>query len=104
MASSKATSTPTTTALEFERAPFLTVLRRYLDRRGLGIEWEAANAAPAAALVNSLCMALPFDPAEKQALLEAPRLDDRRAALAALLEIDAASRGDDDDDAPPPLQ
>lgn len=90
--------------LEFERAPFLTVLRRYLEQRGLGIEWEAANAAPAPALINSLCMALPFDPAEKQALLEAPRLDDRRAALAALLEIDAASRGDDDDDAPPLLQ
>ena len=46
-------------------------------------------------------MGLPFDPAEKQALLEAPDAGrTRREALAALLEIDAA----DDDDEPPPLQ
>jgi Lon protease-like protein len=87
---------------DFERAPFLAVLRRYLDHRGLGIEWDAVTAAPAKALVNSLCMALPFDPAEKQALLEAAGVEERRAALAALLEIDSAVAIDDD--APPSLQ
>jgi Lon protease-like protein len=95
-------------AIEFERPPFLAVLRRYLDQRGLGIEWDAVNTAPAGALVNSLAMALPFDPAEKQALLEAPRLEERRAALTALLEIDSAEvaegDGDGDDDDPPSLQ
>ncbi|HWA61018.1 MAG TPA: LON peptidase substrate-binding domain-containing protein [Caulobacteraceae bacterium] len=90
--------------VEFERAPFLTVLRRYLDHRGLGIEWDAVNAAPAPALINSLCMALPFDVAEKQALLEAPGLEERRAALAALLEIDSILDATDDDDEPPSLQ
>ena len=35
-------------------------------------------------------MALPFEPAEKQALLEAADLAERREALIALLEIDAA--------------
>jgi Lon protease-like protein len=86
--------------LAFDRAPFLAALRRYLDHKGLGVEWEAVNAAPAGALINSLAMALPLDPAEKQALLEAGTLDARRAALAALMEIDAAG----DDDEPPPLQ
>jgi uncharacterized protein len=86
--------------IEFDRAPFLAALRRYLDHKGLGMEWEAVNAAPAGALINSLAMALPLGPAEKQALLEAATLDERRAALAALLEIDAA--GDDDD--PPSVQ
>lgn len=90
--------------VEFERAPFLTLLRRYLDQRGLGIEWEAVNVAPAPALINSLSMLLPFDPAEKQALLEAPGLDERRAALSTLLEIDAGLWSDDDDDEPPSLQ
>jgi Lon protease-like protein len=89
-------------ALEFERAPFLTVLRRYLDHRGLGVEWDAISSAPAPALINSLCMALPFDVAEKQALLEAPGLEERRAALSTLLEIDGLM--DDDDDEPPALQ
>ena len=90
--------------LEFERAPFLNLLRRYLDQRGLGIEWEAVNVAPGPALINSLCMLLPFDPPEKQALLEAPGFDERRAALATLLEIDAGLFTDDDDDEPPSLQ
>ncbi|HEY5071623.1 MAG TPA: LON peptidase substrate-binding domain-containing protein [Caulobacteraceae bacterium] len=90
-------------AVEFERAPFLALLRRYLDTRGLGIEWDAVAAAPAPALINSLSMALPFETAEKQALLEAPGLEERRAALAALLEIDSAFGGDQDDE-PPPLQ
>jgi Lon protease-like protein len=87
---------------EFERAPFLGLLRRYLDSRGLGVEWDAINAAPATALINSLSMVLPFTPAEKQALLEAPDIEGRREALTALLEIDSAWPADDDD-APRPL-
>ncbi|MEO8812826.1 MAG: LON peptidase substrate-binding domain-containing protein [Caulobacteraceae bacterium] len=90
--------------VEFERAPFLDVLRRYLDQRGLGIEWDVVAAAPGPSLINSLCMALPLDPAEKQALLEAPALDERRAALCALLEIGAATHCDEDDDRPPSMQ
>lgn len=91
--------------LEFDRAPFLNVLRRYLDRRGLGVEWDVVTAAPAQALINSLCMALPFAPVEKQALLEATDLEERRAALATLMEIAAAGLADDeDDDAKPFLQ
>ncbi len=89
-------------ALEFERTPFMALLERYLERRGLGIEWDAVGAAPAPALVNSLCMALPFQPMEKQALLEARGLEERRAALAALLAIDSAVAGADDEDDPPP--
>ncbi|MGH7018063.1 MAG: LON peptidase substrate-binding domain-containing protein [Caulobacteraceae bacterium] len=88
--------------LEFERAPFLALLRRYLDRRGLGIEWDAVAAAPAPALINSLSMALPFEPAEKQALLEAAGLHERREALGTLLEI-GAIRSSEDDDEPPPV-
>jgi len=82
-------------------APLLAALRRYLDQRGLAIDWSGAENAPIDALVNSLSMALPFDPMEKQALLEAPTLADRRATLVALLEIDAAGG---DDDAPTSIQ
>jgi Lon protease-like protein len=74
----------------------LAALRRYLDHRGLAIDWSSAEAAPSDALINSLAMALPFEPVEKQALLEAPTLTDRRETLVALLEIDAA-KGDDED-------
>ena len=75
---------------------FLDALRSYLERRQLEIDWDTADAAPQEALVNSLSMALPFEPAEKQALLEAMDLDDRSESLKALLRIDAAEPGDGD--------
>lgn len=80
----------------FDRAPFLDALRPYLEHRGLDIDWDTAEAAPQEALVNSLSMALPFEPAEKQALLEALTLDDRATALTALLRIEAAGPGEDE--------
>jgi Lon protease-like protein len=82
-------------AEEFDRTVFLALLRRYLDRKGLGVDWDIVTSAPGPALVNSLAMALPFEPAEKQALLEAHDVDDRRDTLETLLAIDAA----EDDDA-----
>jgi Lon protease-like protein len=80
----------------FDRESLLLALRAYLDRRELDVDWEAAETAPAEALVNSLAMALPFMPGEKQALLEAAALGDRSATLTALLSIDAADPGDED--------
>ncbi|MDP1630090.1 MAG: LON peptidase substrate-binding domain-containing protein [Caulobacter sp.] len=78
-----------------DRPRFLKALARYLEQRGLGVDWDTAEQAPSDALVTSLAMGLPFEPAEKQALLEAPSLTDRARVLIALLEIDAA--GDDDE-------
>lgn len=89
------------TGAEPDRAPLLAALGAYLEPRGLDIDWDAARAAPAEALVNSLSMGLPFEPAGKQALLEARDLPARAQALLALLRIDAADPGDGD---PPPLQ
>lgn len=82
--------------LPFGRDRLLNALRRYLERRGLDVEWAAARAAPAEALINSLSMALPFAPAEKEALLTAADLSERETALVALLEIEAASNDDDE--------
>jgi len=84
-----------------DRRKFARVLKGYLNHRDLDIDWETANAAPLEALVNSLAMGLPFEPAEKQALLEARTFSQRFEVLTALLEIDAA---DDDDDEPRSLQ
>lgn len=86
---------PPPEALAFGRPRLLGALRRYLERRSLDVNWEAAEAAPAEALINSLAMALPFEPAEKQALLEADTLAAREQALVALLEIDAAGPDED---------
>ena len=78
-----------------DREALLSALKKYLSHRGLGVDWKAALQAPAEGLINSLCMALPFEPAEKQALLEAAGLTLRAETLTALLEIGAA--GDDDE-------
>ncbi|MFN4296598.1 MAG: LON peptidase substrate-binding domain-containing protein [Brevundimonas sp.] len=85
----------------FDRDDLLAALQGYLNPRGLDIDWDAAREAPPEALVNSLSMALPFEPAEKQALIEALTLGDRLACLTALLRIDAAEPGDDE---PPTMQ
>ncbi|MGC1302462.1 MAG: LON peptidase substrate-binding domain-containing protein [Caulobacteraceae bacterium] len=78
------------------RTELLGALKAYLEGRGLDIDWDQAREAPVEALVNSLSMALPFESAEKQALLEAPTLCDRRGALVALLQMGAAIGGDED--------
>jgi Lon protease-like protein len=83
-------------AAESARGRFAQALKRYLNRRELDIDWETANTAPLEALVNSLAMGLPFEPAEKQALLEASDLTGRFDALTTLLEIDSMEDGDDE--------
>ena len=87
----------------FQRNRFLHALKAFLDRRGLSMDdWEAPKSAPVENLINGLAMMLPFSVGEKQALLEALTLAERRDALIALLEIDAAE--DLREDEPPQLQ
>ncbi len=83
-----------------DRDVLMTGLKAYLDGRGLEMDWEQAREAPLEALVNSLSMALPFEPAEKQALLEAESLAQRCDALVALMHIGAASTDEDGDVGP----
>ncbi|WP_420470141.1 LON peptidase substrate-binding domain-containing protein [Brevundimonas sp. FT23042] len=83
-----------------DRDGLLEALKAYLETRGLDIDWDTAETAPPEALVNSLAMALPFEPTEKQALLEAADLDNRAAVLTALMQIGAAG-GDGEGDLPP---
>ncbi len=82
--------------LGLDRETLLDALRAYLETRGLDIDWDTAETAPPEALINSLSMALPFEPSEKQALLEAASLTDRSDVLTALMTIDAAETGDGD--------
>jgi Lon protease-like protein len=53
------------------RAPLLAAVRRFFDVQGIGADWQAIEQAPLAGLVTSLSMVCPFEPSEKQALLEA---------------------------------
>lgn len=76
---------------EFDRDSFMTLLKRYFEAEELQTDWDSIRDAEDELLVNSLSMLCPFDPEEKQALLEAPGLGDRRETLVTLMEF--AMRG-----------
>lgn len=69
------------------RDRLLAALKSYLTTRDMQADWKSVMTAPAEALVNALAMMCPFDPAEKQALLEAQNFQDRTTTLLALLEM-----------------
>jgi len=72
----------------FDRDGLLAALRGYFVRQGFDANWEAIGKMPDDQLVVTLAMVCPFDPAEKQALLEAADEAERAATLRTLLEID----------------
>ncbi len=73
-----------------DRDALARALRLYAEARGFQIDWDAAGEAPGEMLVNAVCSACPFDPQEKQLLLEADTIADRCDTLVALLELGAA--------------
>jgi Lon protease-like protein len=77
--------------VEIERDRILTALRSYFARRSVDANWDAIRGLPDDGLVITLAMACPFEPVEKQALLEAPDDADRAVTLLALLQMGAAS-------------
>ncbi len=80
-----------------QRETLLRALRAYFTVHGFDANWEAINEMPDAPLVSTLSMICPFEPAEKQVLLEAETTAERSRALLALLEIGAhlSNTGDD---------
>jgi Lon protease-like protein len=72
------------------RERVLELLMQYLKEVGLQADWDSIEGASAETIVNSVTMTCPFDPDEKQALLEAQTLAERARALIALMEIAVA--------------
>ncbi len=76
------------------------VLRSYLDTQGLSADWEAVKSADDESLVTTLASVCPFDPPEKQALLEADGLPERAATLTALMTFAQGNGGSGGGDRP----
>jgi Lon protease-like protein len=70
-----------------ERERLLAALKAYFTRNGMSADWSAINDSPDDRLVTTLSMFCPFEPQEKQALLECETLAERSATLIALLEM-----------------
>ena len=79
--------------LGVEREALLAALRSYFAGRSIEANWDAIRRMPDEALVVTLAMVCPFEPVEKQALLEAPDDAERGATLLALLQMGAAGTG-----------
>ena len=74
-------------ANQIDRGRLLDVLRLFIKRNAIEVEWEAVTAMPDEPLVISLIMTCPFAANEKQALLECQTLAERSQVLTALLEM-----------------
>jgi Lon protease-like protein len=75
------------------RVAVVAALRGYFAHSGFDANWDAIERMPDEALVTTLSMVCPFEPAEKQALLEAGTDVQRAATLLTLLQMGAADDG-----------
>ncbi len=72
-----------------DKAKLIEAMEAYFDVRGISADKDAIAAAPDAVLVNTLAMSCPFEPQEKQALLECEGVADRAAFLLELFRFAA---------------
>jgi hypothetical protein len=79
----------------FDRDRLLRGLRAYFQQHQISADWDAVTAVPGERLVTSIAMICPFEPSEKQALLEAPDLDERARLLTAIVEMAVLNRPSD---------
>ncbi|PJI88871.1 ATP-dependent protease [Sphingomonas koreensis] len=70
-----------------ERASLELESRRFAERQGYAIDWSAVSRLDDEALVNGIAQIAPFDPAAKQALLEASSLSDRAELTVQLMQF-----------------
>jgi hypothetical protein len=75
-----------------DRPALHAALKRYFTANRIDSDWESIERAPAEALINSLSMIAPVQPAEKQALLEAQTVTERARILIALIELALANQ------------
>ena len=71
----------------FDRNGFLEILKKYLDSAQIASDWEVLRKAKEEVLVNSLSMLCPFEPDEKQVLLEADTIRNRLDVLVTLMKL-----------------
>jgi Lon protease-like protein len=75
--------------IEVARDTMMTALRGYFTHRGVEANWDAIKRLSDDNLVITLAMVCPFEPAEKQALLEAGPIADQAEMLLTLLRMGA---------------
>jgi uncharacterized protein len=87
---------PSQEAGQINRKRLLEVVKEYLDRNNMDVNWDVIHQTPDESLINYFCMVSPYGIRERQALLEAPSLTDRTDMMIALAEMLLAQGQDDD--------
>lgn len=80
-----------------ERASFEREARRFADAQGYAVDWDQVSRLDDMSLINGVSQIAPFDPAAKQALLEAPGLSARCELLVQLMQF-FGRRGEGDEE------
>jgi Lon protease-like protein len=74
------------------RERLVPTLREYCQSRNIAADWKAIEDAPGHQLVTTLSMLCPFEPNEKQALLESPSLETRAELMISLMAMAVLDR------------
>ncbi len=78
-----------------DRARLIGALKTYFRVNNIEADWDGIEQTPDDKLLTTLAMVCPFEPTEKQALLECRTGAERAATMTALLEMGAMSGCDD---------
>jgi len=71
----------------FDRERLMRGLKGYFHQHQISADWDAITSVSGDRLVSSIAMICPFDPSEKQALLEATDLVERARLLTTIVEM-----------------
>ncbi|PKP92943.1 MAG: ATP-dependent protease [Alphaproteobacteria bacterium HGW-Alphaproteobacteria-16] len=78
-----------------ERAALELESRRFADAHGYAVDWESVTRLDDQSLVNGIAQIAPFDPAAKQALLEADTLSERAELTVQLMQFFGRHEGEE---------
>lgn len=81
-------------ARRIDRDRILATLKNYFSSNQIEVNWGAIKDTPTDRLINAIAMMCPFQPSEKQALLEATNLYERAGIMITLLEMSLAANDD----------
>ena len=70
-----------------QRGGFEREARAFADSQGYSVDWDSVERLDDRSLINGVSQIAPFDPASKQALLEAKTLNDRCELLVQLMQF-----------------
>jgi Lon protease-like protein len=79
-----------------QRGGFEREARRFAERQGYSVDWESVTRLDDRSLINGVSQIAPFDPASKQALLEAESLTVRCELLVQLMQFYGRHDGEED--------